>query len=389
MCVICGLAEETHKAMGPLVSYLNKKCCRKKKRPAIIEMGPGAGHTLIEKDPEALTDLDKDLGLGCKIFVRKTVTLMAFALFFAQFLFEVSSFTNPIWSLYAFQGPTLTADEIKVMLWGVRHCKYRMPLDSTTDGTKINDREAALYQRGTCSGTDLTWKVLGDKDFDGESYVDAGQIKPPSEQSLAKASILMGIIFSVVGILGSFSSGCSPWKSRFRNYMTLTIATLCMTACIIQLAAIGQWKKNIDDFKYFDSLNSRYTSELNLLTGCYNKYGSQMQDCQCHSQCKSCGYNSEPTTLYDCITCPNNELPTPAHLQGQGYCQPGGGIAERDNYDGPVFDVGDSSSLKCTGGCSLAARGSVLGLIASFLLYLYVALISHLQFQVMQSTRQG
>ena len=125
MCVICGLAEETHKLMGPLVSYLNKKCCRQKKRPAVIEMGPGPRHTLIEEDPEALIYRDKDIGLGCRIFVRKMINVIAFALFLTQFIFEVRSFTNPIWSRYVFQGPTLTADEIKVMLWGVRHCKYR------------------------------------------------------------------------------------------------------------------------------------------------------------------------------------------------------------------------------------------------------------------------
>merc|ERR1711916_265684 len=131
---------------------------------------------------------------------------------------------------------------------------------------------------------------------------DAGQIKRPAEQRFAKVTVVMGIIFSIVGILGSLCSGCSPWKSRFWKYVTVTIATLCMTACIIQWVAAVEWERNIDDFKYFESLSLRYASESNLLTGCYNEYGQQMQGCQCHSQCKSCGYNSEPTTLYDCIT---------------------------------------------------------------------------------------
>ena len=47
--------------------------------------------------------------------------------------------------------------------------------------------------------------------------------------------------------------------------MTLTITTLCIP-CIINWLDRSM-EENIDDFKYFDSLNSRYTSELNLLTG--------------------------------------------------------------------------------------------------------------------------
>jgi len=55
--------------------------------------------------------------------------------------------------------------------------------------------------------------------------------------------------------------------------------------------------------------------------GCYEYLGGpQIAGCTCHSSCRACGYNDEPTEADDCITCADGSTVEAVYDDGTGRC---------------------------------------------------------------------
>jgi len=57
------------------------------------------------------------------------------------------------------------------------------------------------------------------------------------------------------------------------------------------------------------------------LPGCYNRQGVHIKGCQCHPTCMTCGYDWQPTSSTDCLTCRDGTLVNKLSGDGSGWCR--------------------------------------------------------------------
>ena len=60
---------------------------------------------------------------------------------------------------------------------------------------------------------------------------------------------------------------------------------------------------------------------IGLDSGCFTEPYVKVENCECHSSCKTCGYNDSPTGPDDCIKCAYENISvTPINSDGTGTC---------------------------------------------------------------------
>ncbi|KAK3270089.1 hypothetical protein CYMTET_21496, partial [Cymbomonas tetramitiformis] len=94
-----------------------------------------------------------------------------------------------------------------------------------------------------------------------------------------------------------------------------------LTIQYLKISAIGGQSLHIHERGLLEFYHSTLQGNNNGNGGpCFYDFSQPIKDCTCHSSCATCGFNTNPITGADCITCADGSAVTSLYNDSTGCC---------------------------------------------------------------------